>query len=509
MLVVESREMKRIEQEAAENSVSMAKLMEQAGTKVASYVLSFINKERRRKICILCGAGNNGGDGFVAARLLAAMGNVTVVLADGKPRTELALASFKLIPQKVFVFSADEKHDECIEAIKSADIIIDAIYGIGFRDALNFEVAELVDYANNNKSAVRIAVDLPSGIICDTGEIRSVCFHADHTIAFTALKPLHVLYPSMDYCGEVTAVNVGIPQDILNRCAYTMMTTDEFIARHPLIPRRKSAHKGINGTLLSVCGSYGMAGAAMLADRAALRSGAGLVKAAVPESIYPIMAGKIEEAVFLPLKEEEGKIAGSEADRLLDEIMGSCTAVLIGCGIGKSSGLTEMVTRLVESSIKPLVIDADGINAICGNINILKGASVPIILTPHPGEMARLTGTTVQAVQTDRYNTARSFAMEYGVTVVLKGANTIIACSDGSVYVNLTGNNGMAKGGSGDVLAGMIASFLAQGLSCEKAAAYGVYYHGLAGDLCAKKYSARTMLPSDIINELKLLNSQS
>lgn len=506
MIVVESNEVRNMERAAVRAGSSLASVMEQAGAAVAELAMKISAEKQLRRITLLCGKGNNGGDGFVIARFLSYMCEVTVITACGYPETDLAKLNYNLIPDKVNILSFPDNYEECISAVNDSGIIIDALYGIGFRDCLDPSSAELVELANRNKDCVRIAVDLPSGIICNTGEIPDTCFHADYTVTFTTLKPLHVLYPSQDYCGKISVANVGIPKSIVDACNYAMRTTDEYITRHPLPTSKKSAHKGSNGTLLSICGSYGMSGAVTLSGSAALRSGVGLLRCAVPDSIYPIVAPTLTEAVFLPLDEEEnGTTSFTEADRLKSEIMERSTAVLIGCGLGTGENVTSLVSELIMSSTKPIVLDADGINAIAPNIDVLRAAMAPVILTPHPGEMARLTGTNSMTVQRDRYRTARNFASEYNVTLVLKGADTIIALPDGNVYVNLTGNSGMARGGSGDVLAGLTASFLAQGMSADQAAILGVYYHGLAGDRCAEKLSAHTMLPSDMIEALQFV----
>lgn len=505
MLVIDSSEIKNIEKLAAQQGMPLSSLMEQAGTKIAEIATEIIYKKKLKNICIICGTGNNGGDGLVAARLMSVMKcNVRVILADGDPKTDLAKMNFNLLPNKVEVFSFYERAIECVSIIEESDMIIDAVYGIGFRDGLNPQTGEIIRLCNENKKACKIAVDVPSGIVCDSGEIINDCFKADITVSFTALKPLHVLYPSMDCCGEIRVADVGIPKNIMSVCSYTMKTTDCYIKNNPLRERRMSAHKGSNGTLLSICGSYGMAGAAILSGGAALRTGVGLLKSAVPKSIYPIVASQLPESVFMPLDEtENGTVSVSAFDRILSEIINKAGAVLIGCGLGQSDDITQLVSMLVENSTKPLVIDADGINALSMNIDILRRATVPIILTPHPGEMARLTSTDIMAVQLHRYEMTKLLAQEYHVTVVLKGANTIIATPEGKVYVNRTGNNGMAKGGSGDVLAGIMASLLAQGTDAEKAAVYAVYYHGLAGDRCAENYTRRSMLPSDLVDEIR------
>ena len=505
MIVVNSETMRNIESAAENSGIKMESLMEKAGVRVAELASKIISEKKLTKVCIACGSGNNGGDGFVAARMLAKLCSVKVIMVS-EVKSPLAKMNLGLLPDNVEVLYYTSRYYESVGIIKEAEMIIDAVYGIGFRGELSAESANLMEMCGENKTAVKIAVDLPSGAVCDTGAVSFGCFKADYTVSFTALKPAHVLYPSADFCGEILVKSVGVPSRLMRHSPFIMMTTDTYISENPLPQKEKSAHKGTNGTLLALCGSYGMSGAAVMSGMAALRTGIGLLKMAVPKSIYTIAAEKLPEVVFIPLEQDKDGIVDIDEYGKLDEALrGNATAALIGCGLGVNNNIKSLVALLISGSDKPLVIDADGINLISSNINILKRASAPIIITPHPGEMARLIGSDVNTVQNDRYNIARNFAGEYGVTVVLKGANTLIALPDGRVYVNMTGNSGMAKGGSGDVLAGMAASFMAQGLSAEAAAINAVYYHGLAGDKCAEKYSRRSMLPSDIISELKYI----
>ncbi len=506
MIVTTSEVMRETEVAAVNSGVTMETLMKNAGTAVAELAAGIIAQKKLKNVCILCGSGNNGGDGFVVARLLSMMCRVSVILTSGEPKTTLSKMNFELLPENVDVLYLSSRYYECIGIVRESDMIIDAVYGIGFHGALGAELADLIAFCNDNMKAVRIAVDLPSGIECDTGISEGGCFIADHTVTFTALKPLHVLYPSSDLCGKIKVVSVGIPERVLKNAPAMMTSTEKYVREHPFPKLSPSAHKGSRGTLLTVCGSFGMAGAAVLSAGAALRCGVGLVKAAMPESVYPIAASQLSEPVFIPLSQsKDGQIDIDEYGRLMEEMNEKSSASLIGCGLGQSQNLSSLVALLIDGAKKPIALDADGINAMTANINVLKRSGAPMVITPHPGEMARLLGVDVSVVQKDRYHIALRFAREFGVTVVLKGANTIIATPSEKVYVNLTGNNGMGKGGSGDVLAGMIASFLAQGMSTEAAAVTAVYYHGLAGDRCAEKYSERSMQPGDMVSELKTI----
>ena len=279
-----------------------------------------------------------------------------------------------------------------------------------------------------------------------------------------------------------------------------MERTDKNIVKRAVPNRPDNANKGTMGTLLSICGSFGMAGAAILAGKSALRCGVGLEKLAIPKSIYPIAAGSILESVFLPLSEtSDGKISRTNIPSLLLEAKKS-TAVLLGCGLTVCDDTKALVKSFVENCTAPMVLDADALNCIADNPEILKKRKSDIIITPHPGEMGRLCGITAKEVNADRVDVALSFAKKYGIITVLKGSGTIIASPNGQALLNTTGNSGMATGGSGDVLAGMTAGLLAQGKSAFDCAAAAVYLHGLAGDFAAEKLGKISMLPSDIID---------
>lgn len=281
-----------------------------------------------------------------------------------------------------------------------------------------------------------------------------------------------------------------------------MEQTDRNIVKKAVFNRPDDANKGTLGSLLCICGCYGMAGAAIMAGKAALRCGLGLLKTALPKSIYPIAAGAIFESVFFPLDETpDGKISKSNIDFLLCESEKS-SAVLIGCGLSVCNDTEELVNSFIENCTKPLVLDADALNCVAKNTDILKKAKAPIIITPHPGEMARLVKSTPKAVNENRAEITADFAKRYGVVTVLKGSGTIIASPDGKILINRTGNSGMATGGSGDVLAGMAGSLLAQGAKAFNAASAAVYLHGLAGDLTAEKLGRISMLPTDLIDEI-------
>lgn len=499
MVVLNCAETRKLEQDAINNGKTYLKLMEKAGNG-ASKIIKHTLKRYIDNVVILCGSGNNGGDGFVVARKLCEKSElITVILTNGTPKTDIAKAMFERILDVPNIIILEYDDPEVLIAIENANLIVDAMFGIGFKGKVREEYAKIIDIVNES-NAVKMALDLPSGIQCDTGTILGKCIKADYTVTFSSFKPAQVLYPSADYCGQVIVKNVGISNNIIDASENQAEIVTHDIINSIFKRRASSSNKGSIGTLLTVCGSYSMAGAAMLSSEAALRSGAGLVKTALPKSIYPIVAAGLPECVYKPLDENiDGTISNMNKELILKEANNS-DAVLIGCGITNNLDSKEIVYYLIRNSKTPIIIDADGINVISDNINILKEAQSKIILTPHPKEMSRLTGMQIKKIQQDRINIAKNFSNEYKVTLILKGENTVISSPNQIPMINRTGNPGMATGGSGDVLAGVVASLVSQGYSTVNSALLGTYIHGLAGDIAASKYSETSMLPSDIID---------
>lgn len=506
MRLLSCDEMKQVEQYTVKFGLSYQRMMENAGAACARNIKNIIEKDgvRRRNVVIVCGKGNNGGDGFVVARKFAEGGyNVTVVLAGGYPSSREAEEMYKMVTDLAIStvwYDADKLRT--LQAIRSADVLVDAVFGFSFYGVLSDDMRSLFASINESR-ALKFSVDLPSGVYCDSGLMDEGCIVADYTIAISALKPAHIVHPAADCCGDIIIANIGIPADSYSFIKNSMYTLSKAEAGSLVLKRKSVSHKGTYGHLLSICGSKRMPGAPVLAASAALRSGVGLVTAAFPESIYNTMSFKLTEALLMPLKE---KADGTLSKDCIPEILSSLdkfSAVLIGCGLGQSDDIREIVEAIVLNSKVPVIIDADGINVLAKNIDILLKATCPIILTPHPMEMARLCQTNVDIIQADRVKHARDFADAFGATLVLKGSNTVVASkSRNSVYINSTGNSGLAKGGSGDVLAGIIAALTASHLSVDTASAVGVYIHGLCADKAADRLSQTGMLPSDVIEEL-------
>ena len=463
-------------------AVSFKQLMLSAGTK-AGEIINEKYPVAGKRVAVICGTGNNGGDGFVIADYLYCHGaEVTVITPFGKPATENAQYYYNKLKFVKITNSFDNGKDY--------DIIIDAIFGIGFNRTPADNISKLFEEINSH-SAIKISIDIPSGVDCDNGKIYSTAVNSDLTVTFIALKPCFVLPVGSDYCGEVIVADIGVTP-----ISFTYSTIKE----PKFTKRRHNSHKGDYGTALLICGSYGMAGAAILASKAALRSGLGIAKCVLCDSIYSPFTVSVPEAVCIPSAQTAKGILSRNLD--VKSLTENCDALLFGCGVGKGEDIEIILKKILCDTNIPTVIDADGINAINGNIDILKRSKAPIILTPHPGEMARICGLSVKNVESDRVNIARNFATEYGCTLVLKGANTIVATPTGEIFFNTTGNPGMATGGSGDVLAGIMVSLLAQGFTPTDAAKAAVYLHGKAGDMAAAKKSQHAMLPSDIIEEL-------
>ncbi len=490
MKIYTSERMKRIEAAANEKGLSYLEMMERAGTACADAIYKKFKCEGK-KIAVVCGKGKNGGDGFVVARRLRELGceMVSVILVGGIPSAEDSLTMFSKMPN-IPVFVGEQP--EAKSRIDGADIIVDAVFGFGFKGEPDEATAEIFRSINKS-SAVVASIDLPSGAECDTAKVCENCIKADLTLAISCRKPAHVLTPAKHYCGKVAVVDIGLDNEAVAEEFFTF--TDKPM---PILPARKSdAHKGDFGKVLSICGSMKYPGAAVLAATGAVRIGAGLVFAAFPEKAYPAITSKLTEPIMLPLPCcEDGFLARGALERLLPEIEKADT-VLIGCGLGQTLGTASVFEEALAACKNNVVIDADGINLLSLNINIPEAIKGHTVITPHPGEMARLVGLTAQQVNSNRLALTKAVAREYGIVVVLKGANTVV--SDGErTYINRTGNPGMARGGCGDLLAGMTAGLLAQGFEPFEAAVAAVYLHGKAGDEAAKKLSVHGMTPSDM-----------
>ena len=498
MKVLSAEQTRLVEQAAFKIGMSGERLMENAGAAATREINKHYPVNTLNAVVVV-GQGNNGGDGYVVARKLKEYGaKVSVIMAMGIPLTkDSSLMLSRAKQAQISTLNYYDNVDLCRNLIDSADIIVDSIFGIGFHGAPDRDVSEIINIVNNS-SAKKVALDLPSGLTADNGEVLGAAIKADLTISFIGYKLCNFKFPASNYCGKVVAVSIGTPDEATKNNYYAdVVTYKKALASLNNIP--SNAHKGQKGTALIIGGSYGMAGAPMLAARAAMRSGAGVVKVALPKSIYSVAASMLPEAVFTPLDENDGALCTQSIN---SSIFKNIKAMLIGPGIGCNADTVSAVARALAFSAVPTVIDADGLNAVSNDTEILNQIKAPVIITPHVGEMARLIGKTTDYVNNNRISVAMEYATKNGVITVLKGAYTVIATPDEQLYINTTGNEAMATAGSGDMLAGMIAAFLANGMEPVLAAVSAVCLHGAAGDMAANDLGVRGVLTTDMIERL-------
>ena len=493
MRIVTSKQMKQIEQNATQYQMTSLRMMENAGCAAAQLIVKTLREVSGLQCVVFCGKGNNGGDGFVVARKLAELSaNVTVVLADGEPKTADAGKMMQLVKEmQLPILSFDEQMDEVSALLENVDVIVDAIYGSGFHGQIDIRRRQVTQTINAAIAAV-FSLDIPSGINCDTGEAAEDAVMADFTIAFDSYKPAHLLPKYLPNLGQVSLASIGI-----DPLSYEGVTPNHFVADeeyvYPRIPvRQPDAHKTSTGKLLNIAGGIGCTGAAILSSTAAMRSGAGYVVTGVPQAIYPSVAQSLVQSPFCFIEEA--------AD--VSSALNGVSAISIGCGMGTGQRQRGILEEVLYLSKCPVIIDADGINNLAMDISIVSDAKCPVILTPHFGEMARICRTSVAEIQKAPLLCAQELAAQLKATIVLKGAHTIISSPDGTTFINQTGNPGLAKAGSGDVLTGILASLVSQGMPPFEAAVCAVYLHGAAADRCVERMSEYFMQPDDILIDL-------
>ena len=477
-------------------------LMENAGVQVVEAMTEWCDGDLPARVAILCGKGNNGGDGLVVARHLHDSGvqvSVWLLAAAGDlkedPATNLGIAEAAGLRIEQVV---DDAGWVALTAeLQATDCIVDALLGTGLHRAARGEIAEAIEAINRSTIPV-VAVDVPSGVSADTSNLLGATVEADLTVTFAAPKVCHVMGPTDIYCGEVVVADIGIPRRVMESApaSLQLLTASDALALLPV--RAMESHKGDCGRVLVVAGSVGTTGAAALTAEGACRGGAGLVTVATPEPVYPIVAAKLTEPLVVPLPVMEcGGLGDAAVDRVL-EMTVNADVLAIGPGLGTDASTVAAIRSVLDQTGVPIVVDADGLNAFAGEPQLI-ASEVARVLTPHPGEMARLLGSSVAKVQADRVAAAERLAAEADAIVVLKGYRTVISGSDLPV-VNSTGNAGMATGGSGDVLTGMIAALIGQGLPPADAACLAVFLHGLAGDLAADEFGELSLVAGDLLD---------
>ncbi len=512
MYLVTAEEMQKMDKETIESfGIPGMTLMESAGRGAYTMLVQIFPNIFLQKVGIIAGRGNNGGDAFVIARYLMEKGINTNIFILG-PKKKIsgdAKANLDLIEKLM------KKHKTCsireiidqdgFNKAKSKllhhDIFIDGILGTGLNSDVRGFFKDVILALNNSKSPV-FSIDIPSGLNADTGKPMGISINATATATFAHPKIGHILHPGDKHTGELEVVDIGIPNFITKQFNPKLNLLEERDVNKLFLPRNSESHKGNFGHVLILAGSPGKTGAAALAANAAMRCGTGLVTLGVPQSLNPSVEPQITEAMSYSLPDKGQGILIESAFEKIVEISKYKDVIAIGPGIGTDKSTKKLIAKLVKTINIPIVMDADCLNLIAENPQILKKAKADIILTPHPGEMARLSNTTTTQIQENRLESARNFSSEFGITIVLKGANTIISLADKKAYICPVGNPGMASGGMGDVLTGMVAGFRAQGFSSENASIAGTYIHGLSGDILAESMGTFGFLASDMITTI-------
>ena len=507
MRILTAKQMREADRRTIEEvGVPSLLLMENAGLQVVAAMDARFGSLATRRVAVLCGRGNNGGDGLVVARTLRQRNiDVSVFLvgrvADLKGDARTSLESLGHLALPVVEITDEADWERQASAISSRDLIVDALFGTGLSSPLAGLPRRIVEDVNALLAQV-VSIDLPSGLSADTAEIIGPCIRASLTVTLGAPKLPLALLPGLEMAGEVVIADIGIPADVIEAMEPPELRLVTPESLRPLVPvRRREAHKGSFGHVLVVAGSPGKTGAAHLAAMGALRSGAGLVTVATPRSCQPVVATLGAEYMTEGLAEAaDGTVAASSLPGVLAH---PATVIAAGPGLGSGEGVAALVAGLVARADRPLVLDADALNAFAGRPNGLKTRpGQTIVVTPHPGEMARLLGVATADVQARRVDAARDLARSAGLFVVLKGHRTVIATPFGRVHVNPTGNPGMATGGTGDVLTGMIAGWLAQFGDAEHACLLAVYLHGAAGDRAVVAEGEVSMIAGDLLGRI-------
>ncbi|MFH1905058.1 MAG: NAD(P)H-hydrate dehydratase [bacterium] len=494
MKVASFDQMREIDRVAIEEcGINSLSLMENAGRSVGKNAEEMLSETKTNsQVLVVCGKGNNGGDGFVAARHLlnskyvkdidikvAFLGNIKDIKGDAKTNFDI----IKEMGADIFEIFQLKQLQKAEHVFSHASLTIDAIFGIGLRGAVRGVSLEVIKCINMLKSNKVLSVDLPSGLYEGFDKKRDVCIQADRTITFGLPKKELLIYPGIKFTGNLIIQDIGLPEKLLTdpELKLNLMTHSELSS---LIPKRPvNSHKGTFGHVFIIAGSRGLTGAAALASLGALYSGTGLVTLGIPESLNSIMEMKLTEVMTKPLAETASGSFSKKAKKEILDFSSRVDVVAIGPGISKNSETSSLIRELIELLEKPVVIDADGINALAGHVSMLKKRRYPTIITPHPGEMAGLIERHLSEITSDRIDIAEKFAVTYKIITLLKGARTIIADEKGNVYINPTGNPALAIGGMGDVLTGLISGLVAQGLSGLDGAKLGAYLHGLAADI--------------------------
>ena len=500
MRVVRVDEMRDIDKRATiEFGIPSIILMENAGRGVCRVIESYLELPDLR-VAVISGKGNNGGDGFVVARHLLNRGAEVDVFLLGNKREIKGDARINLtILERSGIEVKEVKNLKDIRDLNLYDLIVDAIFGTGFKGEVKGITKGVIELINNAEALI-CSIDIPSGVE-GGGDVKGEAVMADFTVAMCLPKYGNILYPGRGYCGEVWVADIGIPYQRLEGEGKTFLITSEDI-REAFPERPPDGHKGTFGKVLVIAGSRGFTGAASLTSLGALRIGCGLVRLCIPEGLADAMESKLTEIIKIPLPQTERESFSIKGLDRVRELISDSDAIALGPGISVHPETQRFVEEILKEAKIPVVLDADGINNLKENPEILSQVSAPIILTPHPGELSRLIKTPIKEINRDRIGIAQRASREFNSILVLKGAPTVISQPDGLTYINPTGNSGLASGGSGDVLTGMIAGLLAMGVEPIKASMIGVYLHGKSADLAIEKETEYSLIASDLLKYL-------
>jgi len=535
--IVTSSQMQEIDKKTiSDYGIKSLNLMENAGKKVSEVAMKIIGKnsllcrkgvKTSATICVCCGGGNNGGDGLVAARYLTGRKHKVKVLVFSRNLSKDTAANLEILKKKKIPFIFVDNKSQLLKyknEIFSADLIIDALIGTGLKGGVKGFLKEVISFLNGGKTKI-LSVDCPSGLAPDTNLNLDNCVRAFATVTLALPKKNLVIYPSREFVGNLYIADIGIPKELLR----SLNAGDSLINRNLVLPwikttRKPDAHKGDFGHVFIIAGSKKMPGASVLTAQGVLRSGAGLVTLAVPESIHRIVATKLTEAMTLPLSEtKEGSLSPKAEEEILRFVSDKADIVIIGPGTSLNKETGRLIRSLLGKIKKPILVDADAITHLSKNINILKERKGVTVITPHPGEMSRLTKISSREVNKKRIEVASGFSSEYKICTVLKGASTVVAAPTGEVFVNMTGNPAMSSGGMGDVLSGLIAGYMAQTLkpvptlrrddswqefSALQSCITGVYVHGMTADYLKTKMGERGILASDVASSIPLVSQK-
>jgi len=502
--VLTSDQQRAVDEEAVRCGTPSETLMQSAGRNAAEWILSH---RRPRSAVVLAGPGGNGGDAYVVAGMLHDAG-VNVRAFAWRPLASCAPLTCKMgddcrelgVPIDVL----GDSLSSFLDGLAGADLVVDGLFGSGLSRPLRATAAAIVDAAERSGVPI-VSLDVPSGLASDSGDLIGPAFHADVTVAMAFYKPCHWLYPAAAHCGHVVIVGVDYPPEVLASVAPTAKVATPAVISSLLPSRRPNGHKGTFGHVVAVVGSQGMTGAAILCARGALRAGAGRVTLALPETIAPTVQRAVPEALTIPLPDRDGRLTDPTlAERLQATVMGA-DALAVGPGLSRGEGTKALVRALLRISTGPCVVDADAIYALTEDSTLCASLADRGVVTPHPGEFAAWVGSDPASVDRERMSEASAYIARPGPVLLLKGRPTVIASTDGGLVINPTGNTGLATGGSGDVLTGVIAGLMAGGCRPPDAAVLGSYLHGQTADRWAAERSERSMTPMDVVALLPVL----